>query len=60
VITNYFANGALCRWNGGAEGWFDGNNFPTGLVPLPQGVWAGLAGLAAVGFVSRRRKSTMN
>jgi hypothetical protein len=59
LSTNYFANGALSQWSRGAEGWFDGSNFPTVLVPLPQGVWAGMAGLAVVGFVSRRRKSAM-
>lgn len=60
LSANYFTNGALCQWNRSGEGWFDGNNFATVLVPLPQGVWAGLAGLAAVGVITRRRKSSMN
>jgi hypothetical protein len=58
LSTNYFANGALCQWNRGAEGWFDGSNFPTVLVPLPSAAWAGMAGLAIAGLVVRRRNKT--
>jgi hypothetical protein len=59
LSTNYFANGALGQWDSGAEGWFDGSNFPAVLVPLPSAAWAGLAGLAVAGVVARRRKAAL-
>ncbi len=59
LSSGYFANGHICGWNTSGEGWFDGSNFQTVLVPLPPAAWAGIGGLAVVGFVSRRRKQAM-
>lgn len=58
--TSGASNGYLTTWNigSGNEGYFDGTNFVTDtLIPLPPAAWAGLAGLAGVIVVNRRRKA---
>lgn len=65
LSTSYDSNGFLTAnnsgWNRRTEGYFDGNNFTTtpvaNVVPLPAPVWAGLAGLAGVAVIARKRKA---
>lgn len=59
LSAGYFSNGRICGWDTSGEGWFDGSNFQTVLVPLPPAAWAGIGGLAVVGYVGRRRKQAM-
>jgi hypothetical protein len=58
-LSTAYSNGALTQWNYGSWGLVEGSGFHTVLVPLPPAAWAGIGGLAAVGFVSRRRKQAM-
>ncbi len=53
----YNNDGYLTTWTKNNEGWFDGNNFTTTVVPLPTGAALGFAGLGVVAGVRRRRKA---
>jgi len=56
IDTGYDGNGYLNKWTANTTGYFDGSNFSTLLaVPMPSAVGMGLVGLAAVGYIKRRR-----
>jgi hypothetical protein len=50
----YDQAGWLTQWSRSAEGWFDGSNFGTTLIPLPHA--GGLAGLGLLGLAAGRRR----
>jgi hypothetical protein len=54
LSTGYNAGGALTNWGSSAEGWFDGNDQQTVVVPLPAPALLGLAGLAGVAALRKR------
>ncbi len=53
--SDYNGDDELTRWDRSAEGWFDGTNFDTEMVPLPGSAAMALVGLAGVGCSRRRR-----
>ncbi|HLP83438.1 MAG TPA: VPLPA-CTERM sorting domain-containing protein [Phycisphaerales bacterium] len=58
LSTGYGSNGQLTGWNFNTQGWFDGSNIQTvQIVPLPAAAWTGLAGLACVGVIARKRRA---
>jgi hypothetical protein len=58
-LSTSYANGRITQWTANG-GWMDGSNRQTTLlVPLPAGAWLGLAGLAGVGYVARKRRTAL-
>ncbi len=54
-VSTGYTNGYLSSFGASRQGWLDGSNFQTSVVPLPPAALLGGAGL--VGFLVRRRRA---
>ena len=55
--AHYTQDGRLTNLNYHRQGWFDGSNINTTVVPLPGAGLMGIAGLAGISSVRRRRRA---